>query len=266
MRSYDARDVSLDTWPYCGGNTVAESLWQGVPVVTLKGARFSSRYGASLLLAAGCPELVATARTRTWMRPVASRGPRADRVLPPEPAVDEAAVRVSDPARFARKLDEAYLACCVSRPRRRDGAPTRGGRPQALVGRAWRLQGRGEVKGMTTSVAGDVAAPTLRGIVDLAARFSIRHAPSALRAIGASSIVSRTSRGRDRRGPRRRGSSRFPAPRSIDARQSFRGLEDVRGEKVIPSRRCVRATSRTRQPAYRWRGSGRPPGASATER
>lgn len=60
LRLYDEIDVSLDTWPYCGGNSVAEAIWQGVPVVTLKGDRFSSRYGASLVMAAGCPELVAT--------------------------------------------------------------------------------------------------------------------------------------------------------------------------------------------------------------
>src|ERR1051325_5816763 len=59
LKSYDDVDISLDTWPYCGGNTIAEPVCQGVPVVTLKGDRFSARYGASLVLAAGCPELVA---------------------------------------------------------------------------------------------------------------------------------------------------------------------------------------------------------------
>jgi predicted O-linked N-acetylglucosamine transferase (SPINDLY family)/glycosyltransferase involved in cell wall biosynthesis len=59
LQVYGLVDVSLDTWPYCGGNTIAESLWHGVPVVTLKGDRFSSRYGASLLAAAGCDDLIA---------------------------------------------------------------------------------------------------------------------------------------------------------------------------------------------------------------
>jgi glycosyltransferase involved in cell wall biosynthesis len=58
VKCYDDVDISLDTWPYCGGNTIGESLWQGVPVVTLKGDRISSRYGASLLCAAGCADLV----------------------------------------------------------------------------------------------------------------------------------------------------------------------------------------------------------------
>jgi predicted O-linked N-acetylglucosamine transferase (SPINDLY family) len=52
-------DIALDTYPYCGTLTTAEALWQGVPVITLKGPRFSSSYGASLLNGAGCRELIA---------------------------------------------------------------------------------------------------------------------------------------------------------------------------------------------------------------
>jgi protein O-GlcNAc transferase len=59
LKDYALVDVSLDTWPYCGGNTIAESLWQGVPVITLKGDMFAHSYGASLLHSSGCPELVA---------------------------------------------------------------------------------------------------------------------------------------------------------------------------------------------------------------
>ena len=58
LDAYNHVDVTLDTWPYCGGNTIAESLWMGVPVVTLKGNQFGSRYGASLATAAGCADLV----------------------------------------------------------------------------------------------------------------------------------------------------------------------------------------------------------------
>ena len=59
LDAYNEVDISLDTWPYCGGNTIAESFWMGVPVVTLKGDRFGSRYGASLVLAGGCADLIA---------------------------------------------------------------------------------------------------------------------------------------------------------------------------------------------------------------
>lgn len=46
---YQTIDLSLDTWPYNGGNTIAESLWSGVPVYALQGSMFAGNYGSSLL-------------------------------------------------------------------------------------------------------------------------------------------------------------------------------------------------------------------------
>ena len=59
LLNYALMDISLDSWPYCGGNSIAEALWQGVPVVTLKGRRAASAYGASLVGAAGLGDMVA---------------------------------------------------------------------------------------------------------------------------------------------------------------------------------------------------------------
>jgi hypothetical protein len=59
VAGYKEIDISLDSWPYCGGNTIAESMWQGVPVVTYRGKRFSAAYGASLVAGSGLPECVA---------------------------------------------------------------------------------------------------------------------------------------------------------------------------------------------------------------
>ena len=58
LASYADVDIALDTYPYCGAATTTEALWQGVPVITLRGPRLSSCYGMSLLNAAGCPELI----------------------------------------------------------------------------------------------------------------------------------------------------------------------------------------------------------------
>jgi predicted O-linked N-acetylglucosamine transferase (SPINDLY family) len=58
LARFRAADLFLDTAPFNGGTTVADALWAGLPVLTLSGEAFSSRYGASLLTALGAPELV----------------------------------------------------------------------------------------------------------------------------------------------------------------------------------------------------------------
>jgi protein O-GlcNAc transferase len=52
-------DVFLDTLPYNAHTTAADALWAGLPVVTCPGHSFAGRVAASLLHAAGLPELIA---------------------------------------------------------------------------------------------------------------------------------------------------------------------------------------------------------------
>lgn len=59
LARYSDVHVALDTHPYSGTTTTCEALWMGVPTVTLPGDRHRSRVSASLLAAAGFPELVA---------------------------------------------------------------------------------------------------------------------------------------------------------------------------------------------------------------
>jgi predicted O-linked N-acetylglucosamine transferase (SPINDLY family) len=111
LTSYSEVDISLDTWPYCGGNTVAESLWQGVPVLTLTGDRFSGRYGASILFAAGCPELVAENEDQLIEIAVELSG-SLDRLEYYRSNLRRLAIEhgLSDPKKFAKKLDAAYIS------------------------------------------------------------------------------------------------------------------------------------------------------------
>jgi protein O-GlcNAc transferase len=52
-------DIGLDPFPFCGTTTTCQSLWMGVPVITLAGSAHVSRVGISMLTNVGLPELVA---------------------------------------------------------------------------------------------------------------------------------------------------------------------------------------------------------------
>ena len=52
-------DVALDPFPFAGSTTTLETLWMGVPVITLPGETFSSRHSLAFLTAAGVEDCVA---------------------------------------------------------------------------------------------------------------------------------------------------------------------------------------------------------------
>jgi predicted O-linked N-acetylglucosamine transferase (SPINDLY family) len=58
LETYGEIDIALDTFPYNGGTTTTEAIWQGVPVVTFYGDRWVSRTSASILRAAALGKLV----------------------------------------------------------------------------------------------------------------------------------------------------------------------------------------------------------------
>jgi predicted O-linked N-acetylglucosamine transferase (SPINDLY family) len=49
--------MSLDTFPLTGGNTTADALWMGVPVVTLRGPSYHQRISHAILNHAGLGDL-----------------------------------------------------------------------------------------------------------------------------------------------------------------------------------------------------------------
>jgi predicted O-linked N-acetylglucosamine transferase (SPINDLY family) len=59
LRTYDRIDIALDAFPYNGGTTTAEAIWQGVPLLTFNGDRWASRTSQSILMEAGLAEWVA---------------------------------------------------------------------------------------------------------------------------------------------------------------------------------------------------------------
>jgi predicted O-linked N-acetylglucosamine transferase (SPINDLY family) len=59
LHYYDQIDVALDAFPYNGGTTTMEAIWQGVPVLTLEGDRWAGRTSQSLLRRTPLAEFVA---------------------------------------------------------------------------------------------------------------------------------------------------------------------------------------------------------------
>jgi predicted O-linked N-acetylglucosamine transferase (SPINDLY family) len=59
LESYADIDVALDPFPYNGGSTTMDTMWMGVPLVTMAGRICVQRSGASILSLVGSPDLVA---------------------------------------------------------------------------------------------------------------------------------------------------------------------------------------------------------------
>ena len=119
LRTYDSVDVALDTFPYNGGTTTMEAIWQGVPVATFRGDRWASRTSASILRAAGLDEFVAADRDAFVAMTVelATSPSAVQRVIALRRSMRER-VRASpacDGRRFARNMEALYRRMCEER-------------------------------------------------------------------------------------------------------------------------------------------------------
>jgi len=57
--AYNRIDITLDPFPFTGGTTSVESLWMGVPLITLVGDSLVSRQGVGVLTNAGLSDWIA---------------------------------------------------------------------------------------------------------------------------------------------------------------------------------------------------------------
>jgi protein O-GlcNAc transferase len=106
LAAYSRIDVALDPFPYNGGTTTSEALWQGVPVLCFDGDRWAARQGSSLLRAAGRDELVAHDEAD-----YIARGIRLGRGFDDERMTMRdrlAASSLMDTAAFAREMESIY--------------------------------------------------------------------------------------------------------------------------------------------------------------
>jgi predicted O-linked N-acetylglucosamine transferase (SPINDLY family) len=110
LEAYNRVDIALDPFPYPGVTTSAEGLWMGVPVLTMRGACYTSHAGESLVAGLGLKEWCAAdaadylakavAQAANLERLAGLRGGLRRRLL---------ASPLCDAPRFARHLETALL-------------------------------------------------------------------------------------------------------------------------------------------------------------
>ena len=115
LKVYDRIDIALDPFPYNGGTTTTEAIWQGVPVLTFHGDRWASRTSASILRAGGLEEFVArdledyVALAVRWGSSAGGRERLGE--LRRTMRARLSASAVCDTARFARNMEQIYATC-----------------------------------------------------------------------------------------------------------------------------------------------------------
>lgn len=103
-------DLFLDTLPYNAHTTASDALWMGVPLVTCPGNTFPGRVAASVLTAAGMPELVVdTLAHYEQTALILARSPQILAAVKAKLARNRDTCALFDTARFTRHLEAAYV-------------------------------------------------------------------------------------------------------------------------------------------------------------
>jgi predicted O-linked N-acetylglucosamine transferase (SPINDLY family) len=121
LEAYQRVDLALDPFPYTGATTTAETLWMGVPLVTLRGRTFVGRVSASMLNAVGHAELIAET-VADYVELAVTLAADRPRLAALRAGLREATrVGLGDGARFARELEAIYRAQWQDWCRRQNG-------------------------------------------------------------------------------------------------------------------------------------------------
>jgi len=103
-------DLCLDTHTVNGHTTASDALLAGVPMLTWPAHSFAGRVGASLLHAAGLPDLIAAGAEEYFDMAVGLAGDASKlRELRERLAAAHASAPLFDAARFAGDIERAYL-------------------------------------------------------------------------------------------------------------------------------------------------------------
>jgi predicted O-linked N-acetylglucosamine transferase (SPINDLY family) len=103
-------DLYLDSTWFNAHTTGADALWRGVPVITVAGDTFAARVGASLLTAAGLPDLIAsTPEEQAGIAIALARAPKRLSALRLHLERARKAAPLFDMRTYTAALERAYL-------------------------------------------------------------------------------------------------------------------------------------------------------------
>lgn len=109
LARHQAADLFLDTFPCNAHTTASDSLWAGLPMITRLSDAFTGRVAASLLAAAGLPELIArTDRDYEDLALALARSPELLGGYKDRLEKNRLTCPLFDTRRFTRDLETAY--------------------------------------------------------------------------------------------------------------------------------------------------------------
>ena len=110
LAMYNMIDISLDTFPFNGATTTFESLYMGVPVITMAGDRHVSRVGASILKNLNMNDLITTNKDDYINRAIGlSKDFKTLKNYRCELRNKLLNSKLCDGQNFAKKIENAYL-------------------------------------------------------------------------------------------------------------------------------------------------------------
>ncbi|CAN5350037.1 hypothetical protein BH10PAT1_BH10PAT1_1010 [soil metagenome] len=110
LKRLSLADLSLDTFICNGHTTTSDSLWANVPVVTKIGKHFASRVAASILTAAGFPELITkTPKEYEELIIKIAKDPELLKSLKDKLEENKTTKSYFDTQKFTRNLEEVYI-------------------------------------------------------------------------------------------------------------------------------------------------------------